>query len=98
VKHYRDHGIRLCANIKPCLLRDHPRFKEVAGKGLLIQEESGKPTMVQFWDEVGGYLDFTNPETVAWWKAGVTKAAGIRYRGNLERQQRVRGLERESLD
>jgi len=74
VKHYRDHGIRLCANIKPCLLRDHPRFKEVAGKGLLIQEESGKPTMVQFWDEVGGYLDFTNPETVAWWKAGVTKA------------------------
>ena len=74
VRLYRDHGIRLCANIKPCLLRDHPRFKEVAGKGLLIQEEGGKPTMVQFWDEVGGYLDFTNPETVAWWKAGVTKS------------------------
>ena len=74
VRHYRDHGIRLCANIKPCLLRDHPRFKEVAGKGLLIQEEGGKPTMVQFWDEVGGYLDFTNPETAAWWKAGVTKS------------------------
>jgi alpha-glucosidase len=29
--------------------------------------------MVQFWDEVGAYLDFTNPETVTWWKAGVTK-------------------------
>ena len=56
------------------MLRDHPRFKEVAGKGLLIQEEDGKPTMVQFWDEVGAYLDFTNPETVAWWKAGVTKS------------------------
>ncbi|MBV9299941.1 MAG: alpha-glucosidase, partial [Verrucomicrobia bacterium] len=74
VKHYRDHGIRLCANIKPCLLRDHPRFQEAAGKGLLIQEEDGKPTMVQFWDEVGAYLDFTNSETVAWWKAGVTKS------------------------
>jgi alpha-glucosidase len=74
VRHYRDHGIRLCANIKPCLLRDHPRFKEVADQGLLIQEEDGKPTMVQFWDEVGAYLDFTNPETVAWWKAGVTKS------------------------
>ena len=74
VRRYRDHGVRLCANIKPCLLRDHPRFKEVAGKGLLIQEEDGKPTMVQFWDEVGAYLDFTNPETVAWWKAGVTKS------------------------
>jgi alpha-glucosidase len=74
VRHYRNHGIRLCANIKPCLLLDHPRFKEVAGKGFLIQEEDGKPTMVQFWDEVGAYLDFTNPETVAWWKAGVTKS------------------------
>ena len=29
---------------------------------------------MQFWDEVGAYLDFTNPETVTWWKAGVTKA------------------------
>ena len=28
--------------------------------------------MVQFWDEVGAYLDFTNPNTVDWWKAGVT--------------------------
>jgi alpha-glucosidase len=74
VRHYRDHGIRLCANIKPCLLRDHPRFKEVSEKGLLVRDEDGQPTMVQFWDEVGAYLDFTNPETVAWWKAGVTKS------------------------
>ena len=74
VRHYLDHGIRLCANIKPCLLRDHPRFKEVSDKGLLVRDEDGQPTMVQFWDEVGAYLDFTNPETVTWWKAGVTKS------------------------
>jgi alpha-glucosidase len=29
---------------------------------------------VQFWDETGAYLDFTNPETYAWWKARVTDA------------------------
>lgn len=74
VRHYLDHGIRLCANIKPCLLCDHPRFKEVSEKGLLVRDQNGQPTMVQFWDEVGAYLDFTNPETVTWWKSGVTKS------------------------
>jgi len=74
VRHYLAHGIRLCPNIKPCLLRDHPRFKEAEAEGLFIHDEDGKPTLVQFWDEVGGYLDFTNPKTVAWWKSGVTES------------------------
>jgi alpha-glucosidase len=74
VKQYFDAGVRLCANIKPCLLRDHPRFDEAAAKGLFVRDEDGKPTMVQFWDEVGAYLDFTNPSTVEWWKAGVSES------------------------
>jgi len=74
VKQYLDAGLRLCANIKPCLLRDHPRFDEVAARGLFVRDEDGKPTMVQFWDELGAYLDFTNPSTVEWWKAGVTES------------------------
>jgi len=74
VQNYLDHGIRLCPNIKPCLLRDHPRFAEAEAKGLLIQDEDGKPTMVQFWDEVGAYLDFTNPKTMDWWKAAVVES------------------------
>jgi alpha-glucosidase len=72
VHHFLEAGVRLCANIKPCLLRDHPRFAEAVAEGLLVRDEDGKPTMVQFWDEVGGYLDFTNPRTVEWWKAGVS--------------------------
>jgi alpha-glucosidase len=74
VQNYRDHGIRLCPNIKPCLLRDHPRFAEAETNGLLIRDEDGKPTMVQFWDEVGAYLDFTNPNTVNWWKTAVIES------------------------
>jgi alpha-glucosidase len=74
VQHYLDAGIRLCANIKPCLLRDHPRFAEAAASGLLVRDEDSKPTMVQFWDELGAYLDFTNPKTVEWWKARVTES------------------------
>jgi alpha-glucosidase len=74
VRHYLAHGVHLCPNIKPCLLRDHPRFREAESDGLFIQDEDGKPTMVQFWDEVGAYLDFTNPKTIAWWKSGVTES------------------------
>ena len=71
---YLEHGVRLCANIKPCLLRDHPRFDEARDGGLLVHDADGSPTMVQFWDETGAYLDFTNPRTCAWWKARVTDA------------------------
>ncbi|RDJ98950.1 TIM-barrel domain-containing protein [Paraburkholderia lacunae] len=71
VQGYLEHGVRLCANIKPCLLQDHPAFDEAARAGLLIESHDGNPAWVQFWDEVGAYLDFTNPDTIEWWKARV---------------------------
>ncbi|MBV9998428.1 MAG: glycoside hydrolase family 31 protein [Verrucomicrobia bacterium] len=74
VRHFLEHGVHLCPNIKPCLLRDHPRFGEVDAKGLFVRNPDGKPAMVQFWDEVGAYLDFTNPKTVDWWKTSVKDA------------------------
>lgn len=74
VKHYLKHGVRLCANIKPCLLRDHPRFEEAEKLGLFVKDAEGKTLAVQFWDETGAYLDFTNPATIDWWKARVKDA------------------------
>ncbi|WPU24578.1 glycoside hydrolase family 31 protein [Cedecea neteri] len=66
-------GIRLAANIKPCLLQDHPRYEEVAKGGLFIKDsESDTPERSSFWDDEGSHLDFTNPATVKWWQAGVT--------------------------
>ncbi|WP_144156161.1 TIM-barrel domain-containing protein [Paraburkholderia sp. BCC1885] len=78
VQNYLDNGVRLCANIKPCLLRDHPEFESVSNAGLLIRASNGEPAWVQFWDEVGAYLDFTNPATTAWWKDKV-KQTLLRY-------------------
>lgn len=72
--HFLDHGVRLCPNIKPCLLVSHPRFAEAAGAGLFIQNPDGTPTLAQYWDELGAYLDFTNPKTAQWWKQQVTEA------------------------
>ncbi|WP_439891626.1 TIM-barrel domain-containing protein [Ralstonia sp. 25C] len=74
VQSYLDAGIRLCPNIKPCLLQDHPKFVEAKEAGLLICDDKGEPAWVQFWDEVGAYLDFTNPKTLDWWKANVKSA------------------------
>jgi len=68
---YRAAGVRLCANIKPCLLDDHPLFEEAKARGLLICDAAGEPYWVQFWDGRGAYLDFTNPETLDWWKGHV---------------------------
>ncbi len=68
---YRDAGVRLCANIKPCLLDDHPLIEEARAKGLLIFGPDGEPAWAQFWDGLGAYLDFTNPDTQDWWSAHV---------------------------
>ena len=64
-------GLRLIANIKPCLLADHPRFEEARGAGLLVSDADGEPAWAQFWDGLGAWLDFTNPATEAWWRGRV---------------------------
>ncbi|GGP26766.1 glycoside hydrolase family 31 protein [Silvimonas amylolytica] len=71
VKHYRDHGIRLIPNIKPCLLHDHPRYAEAAARGLFVKDPDGTPNMAQFWGGFGSYLDFTNPEAATWWESNI---------------------------
>jgi alpha-glucosidase len=73
VRSYLDRGVRLVPNIKPALLRSHPRFEEAERAELLIHDPDGQPTAVQFWDGTGAYLDFTHPKTIAWWKQQVTE-------------------------
>jgi alpha-glucosidase len=69
---FRQHGMRLVANIKPCLLDDHPAYDQVrAQHGFVHDAATGEPVVDQFWDGVGGYLDFTAPAGVAWWQQGL---------------------------
>jgi alpha-glucosidase len=71
---YADAGIELVPNIKPALLRSHPRYAEVAAKGLFVKDTDGNPVEAQFWDEVGSYIDFTNLDGAAWWRSEVKSA------------------------
>jgi len=66
-------GLHSCANIKPVLLQEHPLFDEVAGFGGFIKDKNGAPAIEMFWGGPGASLDFTNPDTINWWKAGVTE-------------------------
>ncbi|WP_127957877.1 TIM-barrel domain-containing protein [Serratia microhaemolytica] len=67
-------GLKLAANIKPCLLQDHPQYQQVAQQGLFISDsQHDQPERSIFWDDEGSHLDFTNPATVRWWQQGVTQ-------------------------
>eukprot|EP00271_Cylindrocystis_brebissonii_P015613 TRINITY_DN38564_c0_g1_i1.p1 TRINITY_DN38564_c0_g1~~TRINITY_DN38564_c0_g1_i1.p1 ORF type:complete len:880 (+),score=112.87 TRINITY_DN38564_c0_g1_i1:332-2971(+) len=74
IRKFGERGIRVVANLKPCLLSDHPRFDEVSKAGAFIQlGESGEPSMSQFWDGEGAHLDFTNPAAIEWWQKNLQK-------------------------
>lgn len=66
---FQDHGMHLVANIKPCLLDDHPAFAEHVQNGTFIQDSAQQPVVEPYWDGQGAHLDFTNPQAVAWWQA-----------------------------
>jgi len=71
---FHDAGIRLVANIKPCLLDDHPAYAHVAGDGAFVNDaQTGRPCVGQFWDGVGAHVDFTHPAGIAWWQQGLRR-------------------------
>ncbi|MBV1869034.1 MAG: glycoside hydrolase family 31 protein [Marinosulfonomonas sp.] len=73
VRNFTDAGLHLIANIKPCLLQDHPLYQQAELAGLFVRDsETGAPERSVFWDDEGSHLDFTNPETVAWWQKNLT--------------------------
>lgn len=72
---FNSKGIRLIANIKPVLLGNNPLREEAEAAGLFITDsETGEPESSVFWDDEGAHLDFTNPDTIDWWKRQVRDA------------------------
>jgi alpha-glucosidase len=62
-------GMRLVANLKPCLLDDHPAYAELARQRAFIEHaDSGQPVVEPYWDGQGSHLDFSRTEAVQWWK------------------------------
>ncbi|CAM4769936.1 unnamed protein product [Rotaria magnacalcarata] len=69
-KTFHEAHMKILANIKPAMLTTHPAFDEC--RSLFIQNEHGnQPDLAPFWGGLGAHLDFTNPDTVKWWKSQV---------------------------
>lgn len=68
-------GMQPVTNLKPCLLDDHPRLREVEAAGGLVRDGlTGDAAVAQFWDGLGFHLDFTSPGGRAWWAGGLRSA------------------------
>lgn len=62
-------GMRLVANLKPCLLDDHPAYAALAQQGAFIEDSAtGQPVVEPYWDGQGSHLDFSRPQAVRWWQ------------------------------
>ncbi len=68
---FHANGMRVVANIKPCLLDDHPAYGEARDRGAFVSHATGAPVVEPFWDGQGSHLDFTHPEAVRWWQEGL---------------------------
>ena len=65
-------GMKLVANLKPCLLDDHPAYAALAAERAFVEHaDTGEPVVEPYWDGQGAHLDFTKPQAVAWWQAGL---------------------------
>ncbi|MDI9334236.1 MAG: glycoside hydrolase family 31 protein [Cytophagales bacterium] len=66
---FNANGMRLVANIKPCLLDDHPAYASMqAAGGFITNAKTGKPIVEPYWDGMGSHLDFTNQSSIDWWQ------------------------------
>lgn len=85
IDRFQSAGVDLIPNIKPAFLCGHPMYKEIAEKGLFVKNADGTPFVTQFWDGLGSYLDFTNPQAREFWIFNVKDKLldkGIKYTWN----------------
>jgi alpha-glucosidase len=78
-KKFNANGMRLVANIKPCLLDDHPAYEFTrASGGFITNARTGEPIVEPYWDGMGSHLDFTNRASIEWWQKNL-KAQVLDY-------------------
>ena len=70
-KHFDTHGVQMIPNVKPAFLTDHPLYDTIARSGWFLHYADGAPACFPFWGGMASYLDFTNADAYAFWKACV---------------------------
>lgn len=76
---FTNNGMHVIANVKPWLLVKHPKFTQTRRLFFSSTKNPNEPALGRFWaggagtSELGCYLDFSNRETVQWWKQEMTE-------------------------
>ncbi|KAL2609989.1 hypothetical protein R1flu_028562 [Riccia fluitans] len=78
VEHLKAHGIHVFANMKPWLLRTHPKYEYLKSKkGFMWDADNDSPAIVMQWSSGAGtcapasYIDFTSNVGYNFWKNSV---------------------------
>lgn len=58
-------GFRVMVWISPFVSPDSPEFRELREKGYLVEDKSGRPAIIRWWNGYSASYDLTNPEAVA---------------------------------
>lgn len=68
IRALRSRGYRVCCNIKPGFLVDHPWYEELARKGYFLRNRRGETVREYYWGGDASFIDLFNPSALAWWK------------------------------
>jgi alpha-D-xyloside xylohydrolase len=68
LKRIKDKGIKICLWINPYIAEASAIFNEAAENGYLLKTLEGDVLQVDYWQPGIGFVDFTNPDAVAWYQ------------------------------
>lgn len=60
-------GVKLCANVKPVLLKTHPWYEDAKKEEIFIDDTNGDALVVDYWGGEGSYIDFRKEQAQTWW-------------------------------
>src|SRR5699024_9625508 len=76
-----DRGVAVSPNVKPAVLRGHPRLEEFTKREVFVRRsadaielEGDGPAEGAWWGGPGHFVDFTSPTVREWWKRWLTES------------------------
>jgi len=73
IQNLRNRGYRICCNVKPGILLDHPWYDELAKDGVFIPDNDGSPLRSYYWGNSASFVDFSRKEGFDWWVKSLKK-------------------------
>lgn len=74
IQSIRERGYRLCCNVKPGFLLDHPWYEALKTKGYFIKNTLGEAAVEYYWGNYASLIDFSDERAYNWWKEQIKKA------------------------